>query len=102
MGRRDPSGSPLWQPLLQRATATPESHFALLALFQHRRDITQDNLETTLDRSDAGGNQVSTSSNSTRSISYGGPGMTFRTWRLRRSAKCSTASKPTTYSRTPF
>ncbi len=49
MGRRDPSGSPLWQPLLQRATATPESHFALLALFQHRRDITQDNLETMLD-----------------------------------------------------
>ena len=44
-----PEGSPLWQPLLQRAVSTPGSDFALLALFQHKPDCSEDDLETVLD-----------------------------------------------------
>ena len=44
-----PEESPLWQPLLQRAVSTPGSDFALLALFQHKHDYSEDDLETILD-----------------------------------------------------
>lgn len=44
-----PEGSPLWQPLLQRAMSTPGSDFALLVLFQHKHDWSEDDLETILD-----------------------------------------------------
>lgn len=43
-----PEGSPLWQPLLQRAVSTPGSDFALLSLFQHKH-CSEDDLETILD-----------------------------------------------------
>ena len=48
MDRQYPDGSPLRQPLLKRATATPGSDFALLALFQDRRGFCKDDLETIL------------------------------------------------------
>ena len=49
MDRKYPNGSPIWQPLLQRATGTPQSHLALLALFQERRNVRDDDPETILD-----------------------------------------------------
>ena len=49
MDQKYPDGSPLRQPLLERATATPGSDFALLVLFQDRRAFCEDDLETILD-----------------------------------------------------
>ena len=49
MDQKYPDGSPLRQSLLERATATPGSDFALLALFQDRRGFCKDDLETILD-----------------------------------------------------
>jgi hypothetical protein len=49
MNGKYPDGLPIWQALLDRATGRPESHFALLALFQVRRKAPQDDLDTILD-----------------------------------------------------
>jgi hypothetical protein len=40
---------PIRRPLLERAVSMPGSHFALLALFQERRGVDEDDLETVLD-----------------------------------------------------
>ena len=49
MDRKYPDVSPIWQPLLDRAATIPGSHFALLALFEHRQRSTAFDLETILD-----------------------------------------------------
>ena len=49
MDRKYADVSPIWQPLLDRAVAEPGSHFALLALFEHRQRSRTIDLETILD-----------------------------------------------------
>ncbi len=49
MDRKYPNGLPIAKALLARSTATPGSHFALLALFQDREGIQQRDFETNLD-----------------------------------------------------
>lgn len=48
MNRKYPDGLPIWEALRERATGTPESHLALLALFQDRRGLHHRDFETTL------------------------------------------------------
>ena len=49
MDRQYPDASPIWRPLLDRAATVPGSHFALLALFEHRQRPCAVDLETILD-----------------------------------------------------
>jgi hypothetical protein len=48
-GHTYPDGPPIRKALLERATAEPSGHFALLALLQERRTVGDDDLDTVLD-----------------------------------------------------